>query len=278
MATDKTEADPSSDSIVDDPPAVVASETTWRDSLPEDIRGNENFQKYSSLESFAKGHLNAVGMLGKPVELKVPEGNDERAEFYNKLGRPEVSSGYEFNTPDDVPEHMKAYADTRLNSFRDMCHSEGMSAAQATATYDWYMNGNKEVMSKMETERTAELASMDNSLKTEWGEMYAPHLAASHRALEKFGDEDLVRYLEESGLGNHPSMIKAFFEIGKGMMGDKFIEESQDSGGATPAEMDKQISSIQANPAYWNADSPERTSLVREMEELMKRKHPEPPT
>ena len=43
---------------------TLTTDDDWKSALPDDIRDNPNFAKYTSMESFAKGHLNAVSMLG----------------------------------------------------------------------------------------------------------------------------------------------------------------------------------------------------------------------
>jgi hypothetical protein len=251
------------------------TEASWRDALPEDIRGNENFLKYTSLESFAKGHLNAVGMLGKPYELKVPDGEDERGDFYNKLGRPDSSEGYKFADLDGVPEELQNFVNGRVDSFRTLAHTEGLSDRQATNLYDWFIQGNITDSEQKIKDREQKMTEANDALKAEWGEMYKPHSASAIVAVKEFVGEDFARMLDETGLGNDPHLIKAFFNIGKGMMGDKFLELGH-TGDSTPQELESEINKIQANPAYWDADSPERSGLVKQMSELMSRKHPEP--
>lgn len=255
---------------------VVAANDTevadWKTSIPEDIRDNPNFSKYTSMESFAKGHLNAISMLGKQPELKVPENDDERNEFYNKLGRPDEQSGYEFKSF-EVDEMMQDYVNGRVDSYKELSHSIGLSNAQAAAVHEWYMEGNAE-NAKTATEMSAatEKAGFD-ALKNEWGDAYDRHLNAAQNALAEFGGDELKTYLDQTGLGNNPDLIKAFFNIGKGMMGDTFLEEGDT--GKTPGALDGEIKEIMAMNAYWEADSPERPALVRKVSELMKQMHPE---
>lgn len=54
--------------------------------------------------------------------------------------------------------------------------------------------------------------------------------AAAAKAIERFGGAELRQYLEDTGLGNHPSMVKAFFLAGTTISEDTSFER----GGVTP--------------------------------------------
>ena len=59
---------------------------SWQDALSEDLRGNANLEKYTSVDSLAKGYINATSMLGKDKVLK-PSNEDEWNEFYKGAAR-----------------------------------------------------------------------------------------------------------------------------------------------------------------------------------------------
>ena len=245
----------------------------WKSALPEDIRDNPNFAKYTSMESFAKGHLNAVSMLGKEPELKVPDSEDDRNEFYNKLGRPDEPNGYKFNEF-EAPEDLKEYVQGREESFRQTAHKIGLSAEQASELHKWYMEGNMDNAKSMEENRNQIQQEGFNALKSEWGEAYDKNLKMSQLALGEFADADFVNYLEQTGLGDHPAMIKAFHTISEGMIGEGKLEASTDTS-QTPAAIDAKIAEIMANPKYWDEGRLERPALVREVHSLMEKKHPQ---
>lgn len=45
----------------------------------------------------------------------------------------------------------------------------------------------------------------------------------AQRAMEKFGSPDLKQYLNDTGLGNHPELIRTFAHIGKSMAEDNLV-------------------------------------------------------
>lgn len=55
------------------------------------------------------------------------------------------------------------------------------------------------------------------------GEKLSENLAVAKKALDTFGTPELRTLLNESGLGNHPEIIRAFFRAGKAISEDRFI-------------------------------------------------------
>jgi hypothetical protein len=243
----------------------------WRTALPEDLRANPNFTKYSSLESFAKGHLNAVSMLGKTPELKVPENEDERADFFNKLGRPASPDKYELKDY-EYPEEHKQYVTERVKDFKTTAHKLGLTAEQAANLYDWYMSEDTAQSQKIAESRQQQQAQGEQSLRKEWGEKYDHNVKVAQHALSEFGGKELVEYLNATGLGNNPALIRAFQKAGEAIMGDEALVNGDVSA---PAEIQGQIKEIMARKEYWDSNSLERPALVEKVQKLMQRLHPD---
>lgn len=53
------------------------------------------------------------------------------------------------------------------------------------------------------------------------GDKLAENVAVAKQALDTFGSPELSKMLKESGLGNHPEIIRAFFRVGKAISEDK---------------------------------------------------------
>lgn len=61
------------------------------------------------------------------------------------------------------------------------------------------------------------------------GEALAANMAVARKAMDEFGTPELKSLLNESGLGNHPEIIRAFYRAGKAISEDTFV------GGGTSA-------------------------------------------
>lgn len=68
------------------------------------------------------------------------------------------------------------------------------------------------------------------------GDKLTGNLSAAQRALAQFGTPELKEYLEGTGLGNHPELVKAFVKIGKAMSEDGMVT-GKESGQRSAAEV-----------------------------------------
>lgn len=70
------------------------------------------------------------------------------------------------------------------------------------------------------------------------GEAFAENLGAAKKALESFGTPELRTLLNESGIGNHPEVIRFMVRAGKAISSDTFVagERSANGAGKDPAK------------------------------------------
>lgn len=67
------------------------------------------------------------------------------------------------------------------------------------------------------------------------GAEYKTEIGVAAKALERFGSPELRQLLNETGLGNHPEMIKFALKIGKAVSEDGFVEGKRTDGSAKSA-------------------------------------------
>ena len=68
------------------------------------------------------------------------------------------------------------------------------------------------------------------------GETLPANLAVAKKAMDTFGTPELKTLLNESGLGNHPEVIRAFYRAGKAISEDSFITGSSGKPATDPAK------------------------------------------
>lgn len=70
------------------------------------------------------------------------------------------------------------------------------------------------------------------------GEAFAENLGAAKKALDSFGTPELRTLLNESGIGNHPEVIRFMVRAGKAISSDSFVagERSASGAGKDPAK------------------------------------------
>ena len=67
------------------------------------------------------------------------------------------------------------------------------------------------------------------------GEKLQENMAIAKQALDSFGSPELAKLLDESGLGNHPEIIRAFYRAGLKITSGKFVPSGQGAPTQTTA-------------------------------------------
>ena len=199
--------------------------TDWRGQLSADLKGNEFIKGFEGNISDFAGKLielqgSTKGMVALPSEDATPEA---RAEAYKGImkhfGHPETVEGYEFTKPESMPEGMP-YDEARVQDFAKMAHELGVPKDVAQAIVQWSdkkaiadHTSSLESIGKANTERL-------NAMKQEHGNDFKAVAEGAHRAAEAFGGDELMTFLDETGLGDHPVLIKAFAAISKSISED----------------------------------------------------------
>ena len=115
-------------------------------------------------------------------------------------------------------------------------------------------------------------------LKTEFGPAFDERVALAQKAVHEFGGEGLKAALAESGLGNHPELVKAFAKAGM-LISEGNLQAAEQSGnfGMTSAEIDNKIASLRSDPNFdkrLRSNEPAiRNVATKELTDLYAMKH-----
>lgn len=165
---------------------------------------------------------------GKPAApAKDPEGDkaaekDKAKEPEKKDEKPVVPEKYEFKAPEGV-EQLDPQA---LAVFEPIAKELGLSQEQAQKLVDIYpqiQQQQAEAWSKQVTD-WGDQVKADKEIG---GDKLTASVGQAQKALDQFGTPALREYLESSGLGNHPELVRAFAKVGKMMSEDKIIMPNQ---------------------------------------------------
>ncbi|MBI3564797.1 MAG: hypothetical protein HY079_06345, partial [Elusimicrobia bacterium] len=122
-----------------------------------------------------------------------------------------------------LPEGMKLEA-AAMDQFTALAKKMNLSQEAAQEGLDFYTK-------IVAQDREASIRSFDE-LKASWleeskkafGSTFESDLAVASKAIERFGPPDLKKVLNESGLGNHPAILRWAHAVGKSISEDKFVE------------------------------------------------------
>lgn len=263
--------------VLDTGAAAPPAGAEW---LPEEYRADPVFKDIKDTASLAKSYKHAASMVGldKGAVLRLPDRDDapEWGEVWGRLGRPEKPDGYGLKAPHEaLPAEM-------LTAFGERAHAAGLSKRQAETVVGFYgeqLAGIEKAQAEAAEKATAEAQA---ALKGEWGNAYEEKIGEVRRLLEIAGGPDVVKAVNEAGLGRSVPFLKAMVALA-GQVREPDGLKGGASGGMgrtmTPAEAQAQIGAKQRDAefqkAYWTADHPGHAEAVREMNALFAAAHPE---
>lgn len=125
---------------------------------------------------------------------------------------------YEFKIPEGL-----AFEGEALESFSEFAKDLDMPQEAAQKMLDKLVP----TLAKRQTDAIAkvqnEWTETSKSDKEFGGEKLTENLAVAKKALDAFGTPELRKLLNETGLGNNPEIIRAFYRAGKSISEDKFV-------------------------------------------------------
>ncbi len=102
------------------------------------------------------------------------------------------------------------------------------------------------------------------ALRAEWGRDFAGNLALARRGAQALATPDLVALLDDSGLGDHPALIRAAAEIGRRLADPDTAPESLEAADLErlEAEIDRLHGLQTSQPQAYRSERTQR-SLAR---------------
>ena len=88
------------------------------------------------------------------------------------------------------------------------------------------------------------------ALRSDYGRDYDLNVELARSALNKFGSQELTEYLDSSGFGNNPHLIRAFVNIGKSVLEDDARGGSSTMALGGPIAAQAEITTIRGDEAF----------------------------
>ena len=235
-------------------------------NLPDGLAHEPSLQNFDSVDKLAKSYTHLVKKMGVPAEqlLRLPGAGEPMDDVYNALGRPETHEHYD----------MSDYAPESTENFRQLAHEIGLNNDQANALFNAYVDSiagqeesESEAFDQFEVENT-------QALQKEWGGDFDKNVELARRAFMNFATPEAVEIMEQTGLGNHPEILKVFSRVGELLQEDSVLPGSSTPilGGMNPAQAQQSIDAKMSDPnfrnAYLDQYNPGHAEAVREMTKL----------
>ncbi len=224
---------------------VLGSESDnqdWKSSLSDELKNDPTLANFKDVEGLAKTVIHQQKVLGSRVPI--PKTDEEKAELYNKLGRPEDASKYEINIPNEMVDYFKK---EDVEQFKNVAHKIGLNNEQVNALMEYQVQSTQNTLTNEGAVMAQEKAQTEEVLKKEWGYDYDKNVRAADRALNVYGDDDLKNLLTETSAGNNPAVIKFLATIGKEITED-MAQNTTNNRLATEAPIAVMIAMIDFTP------------------------------
>ena len=232
------------------------------ENLPGELANEPSLRNFDSIDQLAKSYVHAVKKLGVPGEELVRVSSEgDKSEIYDKLGRPETPDGYQFEG--NAPDH-----------FKQAAHHIGLNQEQANLLANYLGQMGQADQKRMQGEYEQEQLNYQQEMQKEFGDNYIKNVELARRAFLQFGDNDTLKFLEQTGVGNHPGVVKAFAKIGTALSEDGTLMpgSSSEIGGMTPVTAEARINELKGDPEfmkeYNDAYHPKHVDAVKRMTEL----------
>ncbi len=256
-------------------PETTLAPADWRNGFSDELKGNKGLEKFKDPAALAQSYLHLEKKIGEKgiLPLKEDATQEEKDAYYNALGRPEKPEGYEIAYPDGMPEGMRD--DALLADFRAKAHELGLSKAQAETLAKWQIEHSMTQGQTLQGQWKAENEAAETALKTEWGAKYDENLKGAKNALTVFSKDDpkFIEYLEKTGLGSNPSMVRIFHRINEGMAEDSKLKQGDHTnvGDSFEAQRD----TIMNSEAFSNPTHKDYESTQKKLAALYAKQYPE---
>lgn len=220
----------------------------WRDTLPEEIRGEKVFDRVSNFEGIMKSLSGAEKMVGRD-KIVVPNEASSDVEwdaYYVAGGRPDTAVDYNLTRPEELPE--EHYNQELATAAQELFHKIGLSKKQADALFVFNNNNVIAQLTKNVQDDELVMQTLQDGLYKDWGNAYEQRKHFGNAAIENGteGNEEFKQRLVKK-FGNDPDFIRYSSNLGI-----KFKEAGAITIETipTPSDLQASIDDEMANPAY----------------------------
>ena len=254
-------------------PAAGAAPADWRTGLPDDLKADPSLAAFKDVGSLAKSYVHAQKLVGVD-KIPTPQKTWTEAqwgEHYERLGRPKDAKEYGF-PKDFKPPAGVAFDAATLTKAKSAFHKAGLTSDQASAVLALYGETTGQGLALQEEARNETRRTTLEALEGEWKSSTQLKLQLAQSAMMKYGGTELRDYLESTGLGNNPALIKMFAAIG-----EKVSEDGVGGAGlvlpthaAAAQELQRLNSDAQFQEALNSQSHPNHKSAVDKRLQLFK--------
>lgn len=211
---------------------------------------NRHFDKFQSFENpdkVGESYLALQNKMSQTGRLPTSDASKEEWDtFYKSWGRPEGPDKYGL-APDLRP---KIGDDQFISTINTMAHQLGLNQKQYEQMVTWGLQQSD----ALQAQKAQAVQQGIQGLRDEWGYAFDQNVGLAQRALMTLvdgnKDDPFIKFLDESGLSNHPAAIKFFAKIGRELGEDELIKGDGSSSAGDKESAQRMINEIRSDPKH----------------------------
>ena len=270
MMEESAVAPDSSGQVTDSSPEESSAIGFSAADMPAGLRDEPSLATFDSVDKLAKSYVSAVKMIGGNPDhmVAIPQEGESWDGFYNQIGRPERSEDYEFG--DENGE---------LDGFRAFAHDTGLTQDQANSILNLYGEMQEEEQSTQQEGIDELRTNTTIELQKEWGKNFDGKIDYAKRAFAQFASPELSQLMDQSGLGNHPEMLRVFSKVGE-ILGEDSLVVGTGLGSSqlSPEQAQQEIQALYSDKEFSNSyrdnRDPGHKQAMKKMDNLFRTAYP----
>ena len=161
--------------------------------------------------------------------------------------------------------------DEAFEEFEQLAAQLALSEKQAQGIWDWIVQGALQFVEDLNFKTKNYCYETENYLRNAYGRDFEVKRKAARRLIQKYGGDELMDFLKNSGVGNCREIISFLMNLAdaanedRGLVGEKSAVLSGDE------QIKAEIARLMAVPAYMQARHPEHDMTVQKVYRLRKR-------
>ncbi len=175
--------------------------------------------------------------VAPPVEVTPPEAVEARP--------PEDAPGAGIEQEAEKPESLDALSfpddfevdQANLSEFKDWAGRNKVGTGEAQALIDLFIRSQDGQHQRNLEAQRAEVQGWEEKARADQdlgGPDFERKLAVAQTAIDRFGDKELRDFLDFSGIGSHPAVVRWMLRVGEATADDRFIPPGRASGPLSP--------------------------------------------
>lgn len=158
-----------------------------------------------------------------------------------------------------------------FEEFKSLSEELNLSEEQAQGIWDWIVEGALRFVDDLDLKSRKYCDETENRLRSVYGRDLEAKQKAAQNLIRKYGGEELVSFLKNSGIGNCREIVDFLIKLADAAGEDRGLVGEKSAVLSSEEKIKAEIARLMAVPAYMQAGHPEHETTVRQVYRLRKR-------